>query len=327
MMKHLTQEQRYHISALVKTNHSRGQIAEQVGCSKSTVSRELRRNCDQRDGSYWPELAQRKTKARHKAKAKRRRFTVSVQAHVRQMLEEDYSPEQIVGHAARRGTDCVSHERIYKFVWDDKKQGGRLYRHMRTKGKRYVKRGGAKGKRGQIAGRVDIEHRPAIVEEKQRVGDLEMDLVVGRGHSGVLLTINDRATGMLKMAILGSKEAAMVQARAVELLADWKPCLHTITTDNGKEFAYHQKVADQLDVECYFAKPYHSWERGANENLNGLVRQYFPKGSSFEQVTQQQVNEVTEKLNQRPRKRFGYQSPNEVFQNATLNNEGVAFIT
>jgi IS30 family transposase len=266
MMKHrnggpLTQEQRYHISALVKTKHSQGQITELVGCSKSTISRELSRNCDGRDGSYWPNLAHRKAKARHKIKAKRKRFTVGIEAHVRAKLIENYSPEQIVGHAAREGVECVSHERIYQFVWQDKKRGGKLYRHMRTKGKRYAKRGSARGKRGQILGQVDIGQRPAVVEEKQRVGDLEMDLVIGRGHSGVLLTINDRATGVLKMAILESKEAALVQARAVELLTECKPHLHTITTNNGKEFTYHQKLAHELDVECYFAKPYHSWER------------------------------------------------------------------
>jgi IS30 family transposase len=193
---------------------------------------------------------------------------------VRQKLEEDYSPEKIVGDATRKGTECVSHERIYKFVWDDKKQGGKLYRHVRTKGKRYAKRGDSKGKRGQIVGRVDIEQPLSVVEEKQRVRDPEMDLVIGQGHSGVLLTINDRATGMLKMALLESKGAALVQAKAVELLAEWKPLLHTVTTDmrggpGRKEFACHQKVADLLEVDCYFAKPYHSWERGSNENLIG----------------------------------------------------------
>jgi len=231
----------------------------------------LQRNCDKRDGSYWPDLAQRsvarhKTKARHKAKPKRKRLTASIEAHIREKIEADYSPEQIVGDATRKGIGCVSHERIYQFVWEDKRLGGKLYRHMRTKGKRYAKRGSSRGKRGQIIGRVDIEELPAVVEEKQRMGDLEMDLVIGRGHSGVLLTINDRATGVLKMAILESKEAALVQAKAVELLADWRPYLHTITTDMRggpcrKEFAYHQKVADELQVDCYFAKPYHSWER------------------------------------------------------------------
>ncbi len=323
----MTLEQRYEISALVKTNHSLDQIAEQIGCSKSTVSRELSRNCDKRDGSYWPDLAQRKTAARHKAKTKKRRLTASVEAYVRQKLESYHSPEQIVGHAARKGIECVSHERIYQFVWDDKKQGGKLYRHMRTRGERYAKRGSAKGKRGQIVGRVDIDQRPAVVEQKQRVGDVEMDLVIGRGHSGVLLTINDRATGMLKMAILDGREAALVQAKAVELLTDCKPLLHTVTTDNGKEFAYHQKVSEELEVDCYFAKPYHSWQRGANENLNGLVRQYFPKWTSFQRVTQRKVDEVVQILNQRPRKRFGFRSPEEVFKNAVKNEGCVAFIT
>ncbi len=165
-MKHLTLEQRYHISALDKTQHSRGEIAEQVGCCRSTVSRELHRNCDQRDGSYWPDLAQRKTDARHKAKPKRKRLTACIEAHVRQKIEADYSPEQIVGDASRKGIECVSHERIYQFVWDDKKQGGKLFRHMRTKGKRYAKRGSVKGKRGQIVGRVGIDQRPQIVEQK-----------------------------------------------------------------------------------------------------------------------------------------------------------------
>ena len=326
-MKHLTLEQRYHISALVKAHHSQGRIAELVGCDKSTISRELGRNSDKRDSSYWPDLAQRKAAARHRAKPKKRRFTASVQAYVREKIESDYSPEQIAGNAARKGIGCVSHERIYQFVWADKKQGGGLYRHMRTKGKRYARRGCVQGKRGQIAGRVDIDQRPAVVEQKQRVGDLEMDLVIGRGQSGVLLTINDRATGMLKMAVLENKEASLVQAKAVELLREWKPWLHTITTDNGKEFAHHQKLAEDLAVDCYFAKPYHSWERGANENLNGLVRQYFPKWTSFENVTQQKVDVVVQILNHRPRKRFGFRSPQEVFEDALRNQEGVAFIT
>jgi IS30 family transposase len=242
-------------------------------------------------------------------------------------LEKDLSPEQIAGEARRQGVECACAERIYQYVWADKKSGGQLYRHLRTKGKKYAKRGSLKGKRGQIKDRVDIDKRPQIVEQKQRVGDMEMDLVIGKNHKGALLTINDRATGMLKMGYVESKEAAVVQAKAVELLADWKALLHTVTTDNGKEFAYHKKVSEELEVDCYFAKPYHSWERGANENLNGLVRQYFPKGMNFGRITEQRVNEVVIILNKRPRKRFGFRSPEEVFQNATLNNEGVAFIT
>ena len=320
-------EQRYKISSLLDAGHSRGKVAEHLGVHKSTVSREVLRNCDGRNGTYRPELAQRKSDERQKAKPKRKRFTATVEQYVVSKLKQDFSPEQITGKARLQGVDCVCAERIYQHVWADKKQGGRLYRHLRTKGKKYAKRGSLNGKRGQIIGRVDIGQRPQIVEQKQRLGDVEMDLVIGKNHKGALLTINDRATGMLKMGYVESKEAAIVQAKAVELLTDWKPLLHTVTTDNGKEFAYHQKVAEALEVDCYFAKPYHSWERGANENLNGLVRQYFPKGMNFGRITEHRVSEVVDILNQRPRKRFGFRSPEEVFQNATLNNEGVAFVT
>ncbi|GAB2797815.1 IS30 family transposase [Rhabdobacter roseus] len=326
-MNHLALEQRYQISDLHHAGHSRGQIAQQVGVHKSTISRELRRNSDGRNGAYRPELAQRKSEERQRAKPRKKRFTAPMQQYVVRKLKEDLSPEQIAGEARRKGVDCVCAERIYQYVWTDKKRGGRLYRHLRTKGKKYAKRGSLRGKRGQIPGRVDIDQRPEIVEQKQRIGDVEMDLVVGKYHKGALLTINDRATGMLKMGYVQSKEAAVVQAKAVELLSDWKALLHTVTTDNGKEFAYHNKISEELGVDCYFAKPYHSWERGANENLNGLVRQYFPKGMNFGRITEQRVNEVVDMLNQRPRKRFGFRSPQEVFQNATLNNEGVAFIT
>jgi IS30 family transposase len=326
-MSHLTLEQRYQISDLLVAGQSQGKIADQLGVNKSTVSRELARNSDGRSGVYRPELAQRKRDERQKAKPKKKRFTAAVEDYVKGKLEKDLSPEQIAGEARRQGVECACAERIYQYVWADKKSGGQLYRHLRTKGKKYAKRGSLKGKRGQIKDRVDIDKRPQIVEQKQRVGDMEMDLVIGKNHKGALLTINDRATGMLKMGYVESKEAAVVQAKAVELLADWKALLHTVTTDNGKEFAYHKKVSEELEVDCYFAKPYHSWERGANENLNGLVRQYFPKGMNFGRITEQRVNEVVIILNKRPRKRFGFRSPEEVFQNATLNNEGVAFIT
>ena len=229
----MTLEQRYQISDLHGTGHSQGKIADQLGVHKSTVSRELSRNRDGRSGAYRPELAQRKREERQKAKPKKKRFTAAIKEYVKGKLENDFSPEQIVGEAKRQGVDCVCAERIYQHVWADKKSGGRLYRHLRTKGKKYAKRGGLKGKRGQIKDRVDIDQRPQIVEQKQRVGDVEMDLVIGKNHKGALLTINDRATGMLKMGYVESKEAAVVQAKAVELLAEWKPLLHTVTTDNA----------------------------------------------------------------------------------------------
>ena len=169
--------------------------------------------------------------------------------------------------------------------------------------------------------------RRAIVDKKERFGDLEIDLVIGGDHKGALLTINDRATGMLKMKHIENKEAKTIEINAIGLLEEWMPFIHTITSDNGKEFTNHREVADELGIDFFFAKPYHSWERGANENLNGLVRQYFPKKSNFDLIKKAQVEQVERILNNRPRKRYGYLTPNEVFVNAINNNGIVAFMT
>jgi transposase, IS30 family len=324
-MAHLTLTQRYEIDCLLRQNFSQTQIAEAIGKHKSVICREIRRNADQRNKTYKADLAQKKAEQRQEEKPKKIYFTAPVKAFVEDWLRQDYSPEQIVGTAARKGVACVSVERIYQFIWQDKKAGGAWYKHLRGGGKKYRKRGQSKDKRGQIVGRVGIEERPLIVEEKMRLGDLEMDLVIGK--EGALLTINDRASGMLKMAKIESKEAALVEAKACELLAEWKPFLQTITSDNGKEFALHQSLAQKLDIAYYFAHPYQSWERGANENLNGLIRQYFPKKSDFGELTEAEVKGVENILNQRPRKRFGYQSPNEVFSQALKNKGKVAFVT
>jgi transposase, IS30 family len=326
-MGHLTLEQRYDIESYLQDEFSQSDIAEFLGKSKSVISREISRNCDIRNGKYRACLAQRKTEERHKNKPKKVRFTPSIQAHIDTNLGLKYSPEQIAGDAAKKGIPCVSIERIYQYIWLDKKQGGNRYKDLRSKGKKYRKRGSKKDNRGQIVGKVNISERPSIVEEKTRIGDLEIDLIIGKDHKGALLTINDRANGMLKMRKIEAKEALLVEAAAIEMIQDWKAFLKTITSDNGKEFARHKNIATALEIDYYFARPYHSWERGANENLNGLVRQYFPKGTSFEDITEQQVKDVQEALNTRPRKRFGFQSPQEIF-NQQINNLGeVAFIT
>lgn len=324
-MSHLTLEQRYEIQTLYKLGKSQKDIALYLGRDKSVISRELRRNCDLRSGEYRADLAQRKYEKRHEQKPRYLRFTEPVRAYVEEQLARDYSPEQIAGRARLDKVSCVSPERIYQHVWADKKKGGQLYGHLRTQGKRYRKRGSSKDSRGMIVGRVGIEHRPPEVELKERLGDLEVDLVIGASHQGALVTINDRASGLVKIRKVESKEASVVQQAIVEALEEWKPWLHTITSDNGKEFAYHQLVSSELEIDYFFATPYHSWERGANENLNGLIRQYFPKKMSFTQLTQQEVAQVEIKLNTRPRKRFGFQSPFEQYQK--LNNPQVAFVT
>ncbi|MET4084294.1 IS30 family transposase [Pedobacter sp. UYP30] len=326
-MAHLTLEQRYKIEAYRDAGKSIVEIADFLRRDRSVVYREIKRNSDMRNGIYRAKLADGKASRRHLFKRKLCRLNAAVEANMLYYLSMDFSPEQIVGRAALDGREMVSVEAIYQYVWLDKRNGGTLHTYLRNRGRRYRKRGHLKDTRGIISGRKDIDQRPAIVEAKSRLGDLEIDLVIGKDHKGALLTINDRATGMLFMDKIENKEAGSVGAKAVELLQDWKPLLKTITSDNGKEFADHEKIADELDIDFYFAKPYHSWERGANENLNGLVRQYFPKKSNFGSITKLQTEQVINILNNRPRKRFGFKTPNEVFAEKLNNLADVAFIT
>ena len=312
-MKHLTVKQRYTISVLKEQGKTQKEIAETIGKDKSTVSRELRRNAHQRSGKYDYELAQRKYRRRMRQKPKHIGFTPEVKEYVEKQIQQDFSPEQIVGFAKKEGKQCVSHERIYQFIWNDKKQGGKLYTHLRTQGKRYRKRGNKKDTRGIIPNRLDISLRPAVVEEKSRIGDFEIDTIVGKNHQGALVTINERKTGLVKIKKVPVKEAQVVAKATIETLMPYKTIMHTITADNGKEFALHSKISQELEIDFYFARPYHSWERGANENLNGLIRQYFPKKTDFTTITDEQVQQVEDKLNNRPRKRFNFESPMTMF--------------
>ena len=318
-MAHLTLIQRYKIEANQGAGKSISEIAELVNKHKSVISRELKRNADERSGVYKADLAQRKAELRSKTKAKRNDLNTLVESNIIYYLTKDFSPEQIVGKAKLDGREMVSIQRIYDYIRDDKKRGGKLYQHLRTKGKKYAKRGLLKSSRGVIPDRVGIEKRPSVVDKKERFGDLEIDLIIGKRHKEALLTINDRATGFLIMGKVESKEAHLIEA--------WIPLIFTITSDNGKEFANHKDIANQLDINFYFARPYHSWERGANENLNGLVRQYFPKGSSFTNVTKEQITQVVNILNNRPRKRFGYKTPNEILAQKLDNFDPVAFVS
>ena len=319
-MSHLTHEQRYTIEVLLEQNFNNSQIAKAIGKDKSVVSRELKRNCDKRNGIYRSDLAQHKYRKRIKDKPKLIRFTDAIKQTVNHYLRQDYSPEQIVGYCKRKGIDCVSVESIYGYIWKDKKNKGTLYTHLRSKGKRYKKRGHLKDNRGVLTHRNPIENRPKIVENKERFGDFEIDTVIGKNHKGAIITANDRATGLLKVKKVPSKDSKVIKEAIIELLMDVKPFLHTITSDNGKEFAQHKEISSALEIDFYFANPYSPWERGANENLNGLLRQYLPKSSSFEDVTEKQLYEIQEKINNRPRKRFNFESPNLMF------NKIVAFI-
>ena len=233
-MVHFTVEQRYKLEVLLQQNVCKEQIAIELRKHISSIYIEIKRNSDERNTVYKANLASRKCKKRHKEKPKNQSFNLEIQNYVRVLIEEDLSPEQVLGKSIKDGVSCVSHETIYKYVWQDKKKGGDLYKHLRTLGKTYRKRGALKDKRGQIIGRIGIENRPIEVDQKQRFGDLEIDLVIGKDHKGALLTINDRATGILQMKKIESKDAEIVKNATIELLQNWKPFLQTITSDNGK---------------------------------------------------------------------------------------------
>jgi len=325
-IKHLLREERVTIENMLKLGCSKTEISIFLGRNRSTISREIKRNSDRRNNVYRYELADKKYHKRQTEKPKHIRFTVGIKENVDILIKEDLSPEQVSNTLTKQGKPSVSSEIIYQYIWSDKKRGGTLHSHLRRQGRRYRKRGAEKDSRGVLKNRVSIEQRPDIVDSRTRFGDLEVDLIIGKNHKQAMVTVNDRASGMVKIKKVESKEAKVVTKAILEMLEDWKPYIHTMTADNGKEFAGHETVSEMLNIDYYFAHPYHSWERGSNENLNGLIRQYFPKGSDFTNVTNQQVEEVEYKLNSRPRKRFKYETPIFVMNQILFNSDG-AFMT
>jgi len=309
--KQLTERERYQIEALKDAGFTQTAIAARIGKSPSTVNRELKRNSDSK--GYRGSLAIKRTDRRRRGAKKRIKLDVPMQSMIKSLLGEYYSPEQISGRLKLALEVEISHETIYRHIWGDKKSGGDLYKFLRTQGKRYRKRGSSKDKRGQIKNAVSIDERPAIVDEKSRIGDWEIDTVIGKNHKQALVTIVERKTKFMVMKKVENKTAELVAAATIELLRPYKDRVLTITADNGKEFAHHEKVARALDCDYYFAHPYSSWERGLNENTNGLIRQFFLKGSRFEEITERMVKRVKGLLNRRPRKTLGYATPTEAF--------------
>ena len=308
--RQLTQEERYQIAALKGLGYTQRQIAREIGRSPSTISRELRRN--QGIDGYQAETAQRVADRRRREARKRHKRLPELIAWVEARLRDDWSPEQIAGSARAMGYPLVSHEWIYRHIERDQKAGGDLYKHLRHRRKRYRKRYGSQERRGRIIDRVGIDERPAIVEERSRIGDWEGDTVRGKGQSA-LVTLVERKSRQVVIQKVARATAEQTATAIIDRLGAFDDLVKTITFDNGKEFAYHARIAEALDCKVYFARPYHSWERGANENMNGLIRQYFPKGTDFDQVTDEEIAEVERKLNLRPRKCLGYQAPIEVF--------------
>jgi len=304
----LTLEQRYQIQALLKTGHPYQEIAHVVGVHKSTISREVRRNQGRR--GYRPQQAHRFTLIRRRTKT-RRRIAGETWYCVNRLLQEEWSPEQISGWLRTFQGVLVSPEWIYQHVYRDKHAQGTLYHHLRCQRQRR-KRYGTYSRRGHLSNRISIEQRPAVVERRTRLGDWEVDTIIGKGHQQALVSLTERKSRLSLLAKVVRKSADAVASAVITLLQALGLPLHTLTSDNGKEFAYHETIAQALKVRFFFAHPYAAWERGLNENTNGLIRQYFPKQRPFQTITQEEIQRVMNKLNNRPRKALGFKTPNQV---------------
>ena len=311
---HLTQEQRSQIQALKSMGHTQDEIAHAIGVHPSTISRELKRNTGLRGYRY--QQANRLAKARRSdASTQAKKMTVPIVAFIeKQLVEEQWSPEQISGVLSANG-HSVSHTCIYQHVWSDKDKGGTLYKHLRHRGKKYNYKGGKKSGRGCIPNRVDISERAKIVEKKIRLGDWEADTIVGAKHQGAIVSLVERKSKFTLLALVKNSKALTVTEAIVGAFARAANLpVYTMTYDNGKEFSLHEEIAKAIGGKSYFATPYHSWERGLNEHTNGLVRQYLPKKTNFHEVDEQVVLNIEAKLNSRPRKVLGYRTPIEVLQ-------------
>lgn len=310
-MEHLDEKQRYFIFKSLQANKSKSEIAKCLGVNRSTVYRELKRNSV--NGKYRSDAAELLAMTRQHEGHKHYKYGQQTWDEVCAMLRQDFSPDQICGRLQRLGRPAPSAECIYQYIWEQKLYGNDLYIHLRHKSKKKSSRGRKKERRGRIPNRKGIELRPPEVEQKARFGDLEIDTVIGKNRKGALLTINDRAGMALWIRKLNGKNAEELAEAVIAALRPLKKLgvLHTITSDNGKEFACHEKIAKKLKVGFFFARPYCSCDRGANENMNGLIRQYLPKGTDFENITPEDVRKIEDKLNNRPRKRLDYMTPKE----------------
>lgn len=307
----LTQEQRYQIAGLFKANYTISGIALEVGVNKSTISREILRNKGP-DG-YNPKLAQKKYAHRKKNSYKHSRLTSEMEEIIKEKIELNWSPEQIYGYCKRRGIGMVSHETIYRYIREDRANGGNLHKHLRHS-KKKRKKYGSKEKRGQIKNRVSIDERPEVVDQKTRIGDWEADLIIGKDQKGAIVTLVERVSKLAVATPVKSKNADEAERAIISALAPFAPFVLTITFDNGKEFASHEKIAELLNTKTYFAHPYSSWERGLNENTNGLIRQYLPKKTNFENISEREIQKIIGQLNLRPRRKLGFASPAEAFE-------------
>ena len=309
----LTQEQRYQIYALKKTGHTGTEIAEVIGVHKSTVSRELRRNRGGR--GYRPQQAH--TLALERRSKTVCRISAKTWTVVEKLLRQEWSPEQISGRLKKEQKIGISPEWIYHHVLADQRAGGELYKHLRCQ-KQRRKRYGTYNRRGKLLNCRSIEERPALVNQRKRLGDWEADTMLGKDHKQALVTLTERKSRFTLLGKVSQRTAQAVQDQICRLLLSIQDKVHTLTSDNGKEFAYHEQIAQLLQLKYFFAHPYAAWERGTNENTNGLLRQYFPKKCDLQQVTRKDMYLAMSRLNFRPRKSLRFKTPFEVFYHSSV---------
>jgi IS30 family transposase len=288
-----------------------------MGRHRSTVYREVKRNRSRYDGAYRAVRAGEKTNGRRRRSRRNWRYGPAEFEPIDRMLREQLSPEQIVGRLRLEGVSVMSHETIYRRILDDKAHGGTLWRHLRGAQKQRRKRYGRYDSRGRLQGKTMIGERPAIVDRRARIGDWEIDTVHGRGKACVV-TIVERKCGLVRVGKLPRATAQHTLERTVATLHSDRDRVNTITADNGAEFHMYKELERQLDARVYFATPHHAWERGTNENTNGLIRQYLPKGANLKNLSQTQCDFIAEKLNNRPRLRLGFKTPNEAYYGTAL---------
>ena len=314
MYHQITAPERYTLAVLRRLGHSAAHIARALGRHRSTIGREVRRHAARSDGGYRPPLAHWYAVGRRSRSRRNQRFSSADWALVRRGLVRQWSPEQVAGRLRRGRQLHISHETIYRHIWADKRAGGSLHTHLRGAPKKYRKRYGHYDSRGRLAGKRSIADRPVQVAARSRIGDWEIDTMLGAGQAGpCVLSVVERKTGFLLLGQLHARTTAAVNARATQLLGAQRRPIHTITADNGTEFHGYATIEQAIAADFYFATPHHAWERGTNENTNGLIRQYLPKRQSMAHLAQRDCDRIARQLNQRPRKRLAYRTPEECY--------------
>jgi IS30 family transposase len=309
----ITPEERYRLSAFRRQGLTNTEVAQALQRHRSTIWREVKRNGDRGGRTYRPSKAIEMANGRRSRSRSHPRFSPEQLRQVEGLIAQCWSPEQVAGYLKRRRELRISHETIYRHIWRDRSRGGSLHHYLRCAIKQRRKRYGAYDSRGRLAGKRMIQERPASVESRASIGHWEIDTVLGKGSRHCIVSLVERKSGYLLVGRLTARNKEQTTARTIELIRQHPERFKTITADNGTEFHGYSDIEAETGVPFYFATPHHAWERGTNENTNGLIRQYLPKNTSMANVTQAHCDAIARALNTRPRKRHGYRTPDECF--------------